>query len=267
MATTRIPVIFIHGIWLHADSWEAWAALFRKAGYEPITPGWPGEAETIEETRKYPQDMAGVGIDIATDHYARLARTLKAKPIVIGHSFGGLIAQKLLGRKLARAAIAIDATQPKGVLTLSLVQLRSALPVLKNPLNRNRTVMLTPEQFGLAFGSGISQAEAAELYWRWAIAAPGKPLFVSATAAVSRHAPTKVNIANIERGPLLLIGGGKDRVVPPTVTRSVYRLYKRSSHCVTELKEFADRGHSLTIDKGWKDIATYSLTWLRRHSL
>jgi pimeloyl-ACP methyl ester carboxylesterase len=260
------PVVFIHGLWLHATSWDPWIDLFRQSGYDPIAPGWPGEAGTVQEARDNPDKMADYGIDDVTMHFAKLIAELPAKPIAIGHSFGGMIAQKLLGQDLVSAAVAIDAAQIKGVLPLPLSALRSTLPVFRNPANKHRAVSLTAEQFHYAFGNAVPAQESRELFDRWAIAAPGRPLFEAAAANFDPHSPAKVDTANEVRGPLLLIMGGRDHTVPESVTRATLKQY-RHSHAVTDIHGFPDRAHSLTIDSGWSEVAEFSLSWLRRHAL
>ncbi|MET8100413.1 alpha/beta fold hydrolase [Streptomyces sp. NPDC005236] len=264
--TSPTPVLFIHGLWLHAASWKPWIDLFTEAGYAPSAPGWPGDPDTVEEARANPESIADHGIDEVVAHYAAVIRTLDAPPILIGHSFGGMIAQKLLGQNLAVAAVAIDAAQIKGVLPLPLSALRSTLPVFRNPANKHRAVSLTAEQFRFAFGNAIPAEESNQLFERWAIPAPGKPLFEAAAANFDPHSPAAVDTANSGRGPLLLMAGGKDHTVPEAVTRATLKQY-RHSDAVTELTEFADRGHSLTIDNGWREVADAALAWLHHQSL
>jgi pimeloyl-ACP methyl ester carboxylesterase len=265
-AMTRTPVVFIHGLWLHATSWASWAELFTEAGYEPIAPGWPGDPDTVEAARANPDSIADHGIDDVTRHYQAIIDTLPARPILIGHSFGGMISEKLLGLDYGAAAIGIDAAQIKGVLPLPLSALHSTLPVFKNPANKHKAVSLTAEQFRYSFGNAVSEEESSALYERWAIPAPGKPLFEAAAANFSLHSPAKVNTANERRGPLLLIMGGRDHTVPEAITKATVKQYRHSS-AVTELEEFSDRGHSLTIDSGWREVADVCLAWLARQGL
>lgn len=260
---TGTPVVFIHGLWLHATSWEPWAELFSAAGYDPIAPGWPGDADTVEASRANPDSIADHGIDDVTRHYQAIIDTLPSRPILIGHSFGGMIAEKLLGLDYGAAAIGIDAAQIKGVLPLPLSALHSTLPVFKNPANKHKAVALTAEQFRFSFGNAVSEEESDALYERWAIPAPGKPLFEAAVANFSLHSPAKVNTANEGRGPLLLIMGGQDHTVPEAITKATVKQYRHSS-AVTELEEFPDRGHSLTIDSGWREVADLCLAWLAK---
>ena len=235
MTDTPIPVIFIHGLWLHPLSWTEWAEEFGAAGYRPVAPGWPGVPDTVDAARANPDSIANHGIDDVTSH-------------------------------LATAAIAIDAAQIKGVLPLPLPSLRSTLPVFRNPANKHLAVSLTAEQFRYSFGNAIDPGESDTLYEQWAIPAPGRPLFEAAAANFSLHSPAKVNTTIDNRGPLLLIMGGQDHTVPEAITKSTLKQY-RHSHAVNDLIEFPDRGHSLTIDHGWRDVATACLDWLYKNSL
>jgi pimeloyl-ACP methyl ester carboxylesterase len=266
MTTERIPVVFIHGLWLHATSWEPWVDLFREAGYEPVAPGWPGDPDTVDAARANPDALADHGIDEVTDHYAKIIDQLPAPPVIIGHSFGGMIAEKLLGEGYGAGAVAIDAAQIKGVLPLPLSTLHSTLPVFRNPANKHKAVSLTAEQFRYSFGNAVTEDESNKLYQRWTIPAPGRPLFEAAAANFELHSPAKVNTRNEGRGPLLLVMGGRDHTVPEVITKATLKQY-RHSDAITELAEFADRGHSLTIDSGWRAVADQCLSWLSGHGL
>lgn len=262
MATERTPVVFIHGLWLHATSWGPWLELFRQAGYEPIAPGWPGEPPTVEEAREQPDLVANTSIDDATGHYAEIIDSLPAKPVIIGHSFGGLFAEKLLGMDRGVAGVAIDPAQIKGVLPLPVAQLRAALPALGNPANLHKAVSLTAKEFRFGFGNQLSEAESDSLFAQWAIPGPARVVFQAAAANFALHSEAKVNTGNEQRGPLLLTSGKQDHTVPDVTTRSTLKQY-RDSTAVTELKQFEGRGHSLTIDTGWREVADAILEWLQ----
>jgi non-heme chloroperoxidase len=230
-----------------------------------VAPGWPGDGSTVEETRSQADRVAGHGIDDVVDHYAGIIRGLDKSPIVVGHSIGGLIVQRLLGQNLAAAGVAIDPAPIKGIVLLPPSALRVASVALRSPANRTRSVALTAKQFRYGFGNAISAEESQRLYERWAIPSPGKPLFEAAFANFSPHSPAKVDTRNTTRGPLLITAGGKDHTVPRAVSKATLKRYRRSP-AVTDYREFADRGHSLTIDGGWRDVADVVLTWLKEHT-
>ena len=265
-ADTGTPVVFVHGLWLHGSSWAPWVELFGARGYAPCAPGWPGDSDTVPETRMRANLVAGHGIDDIVDHYAKLIDGLEAKPIVIGHSFGGLMAQRLLGQNLAAAAVAIDPAPIKGILFLPPSALKVASVALRNPAKRKGVVVLTPKQFRYGFGNALSEGESRELYDRFTIPSPGRPLFEAAVANFAPRSPAKVATANGTRGPLLLTSGDLDHTVPPAIVKQTLKRYAGSG-AVTELKQFPGRGHSLTIDSGWPEVAEAVLDWLRRHSL
>jgi pimeloyl-ACP methyl ester carboxylesterase len=260
------PVVFIHGLWLHATSWGPWMELFRSAGYEPTAPGWPNEPRTVAAAREHPELVADIGIDEAAAHFTSVIEQLGAPPVLVGHSFGGLLVEKLLGQGVGTAAVAIDPAQIKGVLPLPLAQLRAGLPGLGNPANRHRAVSLTRKEFRFGFGNAVSEEESDELFDSWAIPSPAKPLFQAAAANFSLHSPAAVETGNQDRGPLLLVSGLEDHTVPDVVTRSTLKQYRRSA-AVTELQQFPGRGHSLTIDHGWREVAEAVLAWLRDKGL
>ena len=266
MTTPRTPVVFIHGLWLHATSWSTWLDLFHDAGYAPIAPGWPGDSATVDETRQQPDRVANVGIDDVAEHFTKIIDGLDAEPIIIGHSFGGLITEKLLGQGTGIAGVAIDPAQIKGVLPLPLAQLRAALPAFGTPANIHRSVSLTRQEFRFGFGNAISEEESNQLFDRWTIPSPARPLFQAAVANFVLHSQAEVNTENDTRGPLLLISGAEDHTVPDVTTHSTLKRY-RDSTAVTELRRFEGRGHSLTIDHGWKEVAGATLEWLQANGL
>lgn len=266
MSISSTPVVFIHGLWIHGSSWAPWIEVFQGAGYTPTAPGWPGDGATVEETRSAPEALAGKSFDDVVEHYKNIISAMDTLPIVIGHSFGGSVAEKLLGMNLAVAAVGIDAAQIKGVLPVPIAAIRSAFPGLKNPANLNRAVSLTSEEFRYGFGNALTPQESDELHERWAIPGPAKPLFEATVMNLAPNSPLKVDTHNEDRGPLLLIMGGKDHTVPEAITKATLKQYRHSS-AVTDIEEFADRGHSLTIDHGWPEVATLILKWLKKQGL
>jgi len=258
------PVVFVHGLWLHADSWNAWIERFRTAGYTPIAPGWPGDGATVEETRANAEGVAGYGIDDVVRHYADAIARLGRRPIEIGHSFGGLIVQRLLAEGHAAAAVAIDPAPIRGIVYLPFSSLRVASVALRNPANRKRAVSLTRKQFRYGFGNALIEIESDELHERWTIPSPGKPLFEAAFANLSRGSPARVDTKAL-RGPLLITAGGRDHTVPPSISRATYKRY-RGSPSITDLIEFPDHGHTLALDSRWADVAETVLNWLKRNA-
>jgi non-heme chloroperoxidase len=262
-ATGLQPVVFVHGLWLLPSSWERWARLFEEAGYAALTPGWPDDPETVAEANANPDVMAHKTVGQVADHFADIVRGLRRKPAIIGHSFGGLIAQILAGRGLSAATVAIDPAPFRGVLPLPFSTLKSAWPVLGNPANRNRAIPLTYDQFRYAFANAVSQDEATDLYERFAVPAAGAPLFQGAAANLNPWTEVKVDRKNPDRGPLLLISGEKDHTVPWAITNAEYKLQKKNSG-VTEIVQLKNRGHALTIDSGWREVADTALEFVKR---
>jgi len=260
------PVVFVHGLWIHSSSWQNWIDVYRSAGYLPTAPGWPGDGESVAATRLDAAAVANRGIEEITEAYRRVIGGLDTAPVVIGHSFGGLIAQKLLAEGHARAAVAIDPAQIRGVKPVPLAQIRSALPVLANPGNKKKAIALTAKQFRYAFGNELPQSESDELYERWTIPGPGRPLFEASTANFSKTSPAAVDTRKQDRGPLLIIGGGRDHTVPEVLTKAAHKLYAGSG-ATTDYHVFPDRGHSLVFDHGWREVADYTLAWLDRQSV
>jgi non-heme chloroperoxidase len=262
-ASRKTPVVFIHGLWLLPSSWDRWAALFTEAGYAPLTPGWPDDPQTVEEARAHPEVFANKSIGEVADHYAEVIGALEKRPAVIGHSFGGLLAQIEAGRGLSAATVAVDAAPFQGVLPLPVSALRSASPVLANPRNKHRAIPLTFEQFHYAFANAVSDDEAKELFETFAVAAPGEPLFQAAVANFNPWTEAKVDHENPDRGPMLIISGEKDHTVPTAISEATYKKQKKNKG-VTEFIEIPGRGHALTIDSGWREVADAALGFVKR---
>src|SRR6266704_2853535 len=262
-ASGLTPVVFIHGLWLLPSSWDRWAAVFEEAGYTTLTPGWPDDPETVDEANAHPEVFAHKTVKQVADHFGDVISRLTRKPAVIGHSFGGLLTQIVAGRGLAAASVAVDPAPFRGVLPLPISALKSSSPVLGNPANRNRAVPLTYEQFRFAFANAVSEDEAKELYETFAVPASGVPLFQAASANLNPWTEAKVDTKNPERGPLLIISGEKDHTVPWAIANASYKRQKRNEG-VTEIIEIPNRGHALTIDGGWREVADTALGFVKR---
>ena len=259
----RTPVVFIHGLWLLPSSWDNWANLFEEAGYAPVTPVWPDDPDTIEEARANPDVFAGKTLAQIGDHTAEVIGKLDRKPAVMGHSTGGLLAQIIAGRGLSAATVAIDPGPFRGVLPLPVSALRSSMPVLGNPLNRGRAVTLTLDQFKYGWANALSDQEARQLYDTYHVAAPGVALIQMATANVNPWTDAKADTTNPERGPLLILDGEKDHTVPWAIANASYKRQRRNPG-VTEIEQIPNRGHALTIDSGWREVAEKALAFVRR---
>ncbi len=262
-ASELAPIVFVHGLWLLPSSWDRWAALFEEAGYTALTPGWPDDPETVAEANAHPEVFAHKTVGQVADHFEGVIGMLDRKPAIIGHSFGGLLAQILAGRGLAAASVAIDPAPFRGVLPLPISALKSARPVLGNPANRNRAVPLTYEQFRFGFANAVSEEEARELYETYAVPASGAPIFQAATANLNPWTEAKVDSRNPDRGPLLIISGEKDHTVPWAIANASYKKQQRNEG-VTEIVEMPNRGHALTVDGGWREVADTALAFVRR---
>jgi len=260
------PIVFIHGLWMHSSTWNQWMQFFKQRGYETLNPDWPGDGATVAESRANAKAIANHGIKEVADSYAKVILTLSSKPILIGHSFGGLIVQILLDLGLAAAGIAIDPAPIKGVWQLPFSALKSSFAVLGNPFNLPKAVSLTHKQFHYAFTNTLTDEESKDLYDRFTVPSPARPLFQVAFATLNPNAENKVNVANSIRGPLLITSGDKDHIVPPVLCKATFNKYKKSA-AITEFKSFENRGHSLALDNGWTEIAEYSLKWLNEKGL
>ena len=259
----RTPVVFIHGLWLLPSSWDRWAQLFEEAGYAGVTPSWPDDPETVEEARANPGVFAKKTLGQIADHTADVIRKLNKKPAVMGHSTGGLLAQIIAGRGLSGATVAIDPGPFRGVLPLPIAALRSAAPVLRNPLNRGRAVTLTLEQFKYGWANALSDEEAKQLYESYHVAAPGVALMQMANANLNPWTEARADTKNPDRGPLLILNGEKDHTVPWAIANASFKKQRRNEG-VTEIEEIPNRGHSLTIDSGWREVAEKALAFVKR---
>jgi pimeloyl-ACP methyl ester carboxylesterase len=262
-ASGRTPVVFIHGLWLLPSSWDNWAGLFEEAGYAPVTPVWPDDPDTVEEARANPDVVAGKTLGQVADHTAEVIGKLDKKPAVMGHSTGGLLCQIIADRGLSAATVAIDPGPFRGVLPLPVSALKSAGPVLKNPLNRGRAITLTLEQFKYGWANALSDEEAKELYEAYHVPAPGVALMQMANANLNPLTEAKLDPKNPDRGPLLIIDGEKDHTVPWAIANASFKRQKRNEG-VTEIKQIPNRGHSLTIDSGWREVAEKALAFVKR---
>lgn len=264
-ASGKPPVVFVHGLWLLASSWDLWAEAFEAAGYAAVTPSWPDDTATVAEGKANPAAFAGKSVGQVADHLQEVVEGLDRKPVLVGHSFGGLLVQILAGRGLAAATVAISPAPFKGVLPLPLVALRSSAAVLLNPLNVSRAVMLTPKQFRFGFGNAVSEEESQQLWDTYHVPAPGKPLFQAATANLNPFATaTKADTKRTDRGPVLIIGSPEDHTAPVAMAKASYKKQLRNKAAATEYAEIPGRGHSLVVDSGWREIADTALEFLRR---
>jgi non-heme chloroperoxidase len=257
--------VFVHGLWLLAGSWEEWRRLFEEHGYATVAPDWPGDAETVAQAKAAPDTFAKRSLAEIVAHQAEVVRELDARPAILGHSFGGLLTQMLAGEGLASVSVAIDAAPARGVLPLPFSALKVASAVLANPANRGRAVALSAKQFRYGFGNAVSEQESEALYEKYSVPGSGMPLFSAATANLNPRTPARADATNRRRGPLLVISGEKDHTVPPAISKATFKLQQKNQHADTELVELAGRGHSLTIDSGWRDVADVALAFVSKH--
>jgi len=262
-ASSATPVVFVHGLWLLPSSWDRWVTRFEEAGYVALTPGWPDDPKTVAEAREHPEVFAGKGITEIADYEEAIIRRLDRKPVIIGHSFGGLLTMILAGRGLAAASVAISPAPFRGVLPLPLAALRSASVALRNPANWNRAVPLSYEQFRYSFANAVGEDEAKELYLGYSVPGAGEPLFQAASANLNPWSEAKVNSTNPERGPMLIVSADSDQTVPWAIANASYKRQKRNRG-VTEIVKMTGRGHALTIDAGWREVADETLEFVKR---
>jgi len=263
MNPQKQTIVLIHGLWMTPSSLDLFKEFYEQRGYQVIAPAWPRLDGDVNAIRKNPSALAGLGVLEIADHYDAIVRSMEQRPILVGHSLGGLIVQMLLDRGLGSAGVAIDATTPKGVFDLPYSAVRSARPVVMNPLNYWRSVMLTFEQFKHAFANTMTDAEARRVYHTQVIPGPGRPFFQAAFANFVPRAATTVNRRNYTRAPLLLVSATHDNFVPSKLNEKNYELYKHST-ATTDYAIFADRSHLIVAQEGWQDVAEYAITWVQR---
>jgi non-heme chloroperoxidase len=258
----RQPVLFVHGLWLLSSSWDRWRRVFEDAGFATVAPGWPDDPDSVEQARQDPEVFAGKMVGAVTDHYAAAIGQLSRKPAVVGHSFGGLIAQKLAGEGLAATTVAVDPAPFRGILPVPASSIKASAAVLSNPANRGRAIALTFDQFRYGWANAVDEDEAHQLYDTFHVAASAVPIFQAVAANLNPFSETKVDTRNPARGPLLIIGGEKDHTVPPVLTELAFKHQDKNAAAVTENAVMPGRGHALTIDHGWREVAQAALDFI-----
>ena len=261
MEPNRIPLMLIHGAWLSARSWETFADYFDKRGFAVSAPEWPRKTGDVEELRDDADELAGLGLDEIVEHYEGLIGELDEPPVLIGHSFGGLIVELLLDRGLGRAGVALSPAPPKGILVLPFSSLKAASPALAHPSKRHGVVTLTPEEFAYGFVNTFSDEEAAAAYERYAVPETGRIFYEAGFANFSLHPPTEVHFKNAERAPLLIVGADEDHTVPASVSRAQHKKYERSP-ARTDYLEFEGRPHLFVVGEGSEEVAAAIDSWL-----
>jgi pimeloyl-ACP methyl ester carboxylesterase len=257
----RTPLLLIHGAWLSARSWDTFARFFDGRGYDVSAPEWPRKHGDVEQLREDAEELKGLGLTEIVDHYATLIGELDQPPVLIGHSFGGLIVELLLDRGLGRAAVAMSPAPPKGILVLPFSSLKVASSALAHPSRWHGVVPLTLEEFTYGFVNTYSPEDAAAAYERYAVPETGQIFYEAGFANFHLHPPTELDFKNGERAPLLIIGAEKDHTVPASLSRKQYEKYERSP-ARTEYLEFAGRPHLFMVAEGWEEVAVAIDGWL-----
>jgi pimeloyl-ACP methyl ester carboxylesterase len=263
---TKPTIVLIHGLWLTPRSWEGWIDRYQKAGYKVIAPSWPGLEGEVEAIRKDPSALKGLKLKTVVDHYDRIIRKLDTQPIIMGHSFGGLIVQQLIDRGLGAAGVLVDSAQPAGIPVLPLVTIRATLPILGNPFSFNATTSLSPKQFNFAFTNELNEVESKKVYDRYQIPAANRILWDAALALLNPNGSSKVNFRNANRAPLLFIAGGNDHLAPKAINKANLKKYVQGSNAVTDYREFPNRTHHTVGQKGWEEVADFAIQWAAEHA-
>jgi len=260
-ASGKPTIVLIHGLWLTPRSWEGWIDRYQKAGYNVIAPSWPGLEGEVESIRVDPSPLKRLKLKTVVDHYERIIRKLDAPPIIMGHSFGGLITQMLIDRGLGAAGILVDSAQTAGVPVLPFATIRATLPILGNPFSYSRTTSLSPSQFNFAFTNELSPAESKKVYDRYSIPAANSILWDAALALLNPNGSSKVDYGRSDRAPLLFIAGSNDHLAPPAINKANVRKYVKNSSAVTDYREFPNRTHHTVGQKGWEEVADFAIQW------
>jgi pimeloyl-ACP methyl ester carboxylesterase len=265
-SSSKPTIVLVHGLWLTPRSWEGWIDRFQKAGYNVLAPSWPGLEGEVEAVRKNPSALKGLKLKTVVDHYDRIIRKLDAQPIIIGHSFGGLITQMLIDRGLGSAGILVDSAQTAGVPVLPFVTIRATLPILGNPFSYNRTTSLSPKQFNYAFTNELDAVESKKVYDRYSIPAANAILWDAALALLNPNGSSRVDYKKSDRAPLLFIAGSNDHLAPPAINKANVRKYVKNSTAVTDYREFPNRTHHTVGQKGWEEVADFALQWANENA-
>ena len=254
-------IVLIHGQWETPLSWQGWKERFESRGHDVLAPGWPGvDDRDVKAIRCDASALEGLGIGEIAAHYEAIIRRLDEPPVIMGHSFGGLVTQILLDRGLGSAGVGIAASPFRGMLGLPYSTVRVAFSGgLKNPFGRSKTVMLTPKQFQYAFANTL-EGDAAEVYERLTIPGPARTLFQAAFANLNANTPIKVNYRNDDRAPLLLIAPGRDHIIPVSTSKAAFKLQSKST-ATTDFMEYPDRSHYIVGEPGWEEVADRALEW------
>ncbi len=258
-------IVLIHGLWVTPRSWEKFQGYYETRGYRVLAPAWPGIRGEVEDMRRNPSNFNGTSIEQVVAHYTKIIEALPEKPILIGHSYGGLITQILIDRGLGVAGVAIDSVPAKGIKLLPFSTIEALTPALANPLNVKNTYLFPFARWWRVFANSLNETEARAAYARYAIPAPGKAIFQAALSNVTPGSGATVNFRNADRAPLLFIGGENDVIMPASLNRKNYRKY-RHSPAITEYKEFAGRSHFIIGEAGWEEVAGYALDWALNHA-
>ncbi|WP_353813462.1 alpha/beta hydrolase [Agromyces sp. SYSU T00266] len=267
--TAKTPIVLIHGLWMTPKSWDTWAERFRSLGHDVIVPGWPGiDDRSVADIRSNPEPLKGIGLEQIADHYEAIIRALPQRPIIMGHSFGGVITQMLADRGLGVAYVGVTPGQTAGVTTLPPSTLRTGFPILSNPFDRNGATPISKAHFHFTFGNDLSR-EASDRIWEdYAVNSYNRVFFEGVASTLNeKGGVTHVDYDRADRAPLLVISGEIDHVVPPAIGRAIVRKYRNTgSPAVVDYREFAGRTHRIVSQDGWEEVADFALAWALEHA-